>query len=323
MVKFGWYVLSLASLALFSRQLVHYSLARTPLERIFIGVMPFSIYAAGAALGNGQVVLFVLPLAINSLLILQASVLPSSRILLGSALMVVALVQPTIAAPFFWLVLFHPPRWRPGMLVVSSYLTLSIFAVSFQWAIKPLGRGPKNPLLVWGRQATNGARIGSTKGGYATLHNLMDQFDMSRWNTHASIAALLILGGWIYRHRRGDLWLLLGITALVARVWTYRRWYDDLLLLIPMISLFRVTRQPRHNVVLRRLAAGIILWIWLFLLAPGILYTLSNPIPMIGIQVSGWIAALLLLVTLAEQDRHYGAICSRLGHIQLDPERSR
>jgi hypothetical protein len=39
------------------------------------------------------------------------------------------------------------------------------------------------------------------------------------------------------------LWLLLGVTALVARFWTYHRWYDDLLILLPMIALFRIAQQ--------------------------------------------------------------------------------
>jgi len=44
-------------------------------------------------------------------------------------------------------------------------------------------------------------------------------------------ASLFLLGGlgfWVFCNRRKNMWLLIGITALVARFWTYHGWYDDL-----------------------------------------------------------------------------------------------
>jgi len=47
------------------------------------------------------------------------------------------------------------------------------------------------------------------------------------------------LGLWTFVNRRADLWLLISVTAIVARTWTYHGLYDDLLFVFPMVALFR------------------------------------------------------------------------------------
>jgi hypothetical protein len=95
----------------------------------------------------------------------------------------------------------------------------------------------------------------------------------------------LALGLWIYRHRDVDFWLLLAVTALVARFWAYHRLYDDLLLLLPEIALFRLAKRGPSvgdadlgaGTLLAISAAGLLLPIrflalsepWLFLLTGG------------------------------------------------------
>lgn len=304
--KVLWFLLSLVSVSMLSWQLVRHSLARQRHEQVFLGLMPFAFYATGAALGNGQLVLFVLPLALNAVLLLDRAPLTPGRLWLGSLLMLLALVQPAIAAPFFWLVLLRAPGFRPGALVVSAYLALTAFALTFQIEAFRKLRGDADGASVfgtWSRRAQGGSAIGSMKGGYGTVHNLLGSLRIKGWNMPVSIAILLLLGGWIYRNRRADLWLLLGVTAIVARIWTYHRWYDDLLLLLPLISLFRITRLPSHGPRIKTLAAVLFVWIWLFLLAPGVLYLLPSPGWLIGLQVAGWIAALGLLVVVVERDR--------------------
>ena len=48
------------------------------------------------------------------------------------------------------------------------------------------------------------------------------------------------LGVWLYRHRRVDLWLQLGVIAVVARLWAYHRLYDDVLVVLALVALFRI-----------------------------------------------------------------------------------
>ena len=340
-VKLLWYGLSLVSVGVLSWQLVRQSLAQSRVERLFVGVMPFAFYATGAALGNGQLVVFVLPLVLSAVLLLTRPGLNTWETWRGALLMLFALVQPTIAAPFFWLVMFVAPRIKPSVLVVAMYLGLTVLAVPFQIgatipakavvkrrapvvasapapkltpaAATTLGQvlppdasqtdGPARILNTWSGRAAHGAYYGSLKGGYASVHNLLAAVGLARWNWPVSLAILLGLGAWIFRHRQADLWLLLAVTAIVARIWTYHRWYDDLLLLLPLIALFRMTKLPRYSQQTQTVAAGLFLWIWLFLLAPGVLYTAWLPDILVDIQVTGWIVGLVFLAYQMHRER--------------------
>ena len=346
-VKILWYGLSLVSVGVLSWQLVRQSLAQSRVERVFVGLMPFAFYATGAALGNGQLVVFVLPLVLNAVLLLTRPGLTPWDTWRGALLMLCALVQPTIAAPFFWLVMFVAPRIKPAVLVVAMYLGLTAFAVPFQIGAtipakpKPAGKTPaaaktsasakaSSPapeptptpapgevpppdasqtdgsvqiLNTWSARATHGAYHGSLKGGYASVHDLLAAIGLARWNWPVSLAILLGLGAWIFRNRQADLWLLLAVTAIVARIWTYHRWYDDLLLLFPLIALFRMMKLPRFSPQTKTLAAGLFFWIWLFLLPPGVLYTVRDPNVLLGIQVTGWIAGLVFLAYQVHRER--------------------
>lgn len=55
-----------------------------------------------------------------------------------------------------------------------------------------------------------------------------------------SLGILLIFGLWVSQNRHVDFWVLMGIGAIVARMWTYHMMYDDLIIVLPMIALFRV-----------------------------------------------------------------------------------
>jgi len=340
-VQLLWYGLSLASVGVLSWQVVRHSLAQSRVERVFVGLMPFAFYATGATLGNGQLVVFVLPLVLSAVLLLTRPGLNTWDTWRGALLMLFALVQPTIAAPFFWLVLFVAPRIKPAVLVVAMYLGLTALAVPFQIGAtipaKPVGKtrapadaaapapkptpalattsgevpppdalqtdGPVQILNTWSGRATHGAYHGSLKGGYASAHDLLAAVGLARWNWPVSLAILLGLGAWIFRNRQADLWLLLAVTAIVARIWTYHRWYDDLLFIVPLISLFRMTKLPRYSPQTKTMAAGLFCWIWLFLLSPGVLYTLRSPDVLVGIQVTGWIAALVFLAYQVHRER--------------------
>lgn len=302
--KVLWFAASFASVCVLARQVVRHGLASSWHERAFLGLMPFAFYATGAALGNGQLVPFVLPMILAALLRLGKPTLSARDVWSGSLLMLAALVQPIIAAPFFWLVLFRSPRRSPAIVVVVGYIALTLFALPFQMSAIPASGGAADPVAVmdtWTRKAQGGAYYGSVAGGYGTVHDLLAEFGLREWNSATSIAILLVLGGWLFRRRRADLWLLVGVTAIVARVWTYHRWYDDLLLVLPLLSLFRLTRLPGTGARTRVVATGLFLWIFLFLLAPGVRYTLPAPEVALAIQVSGWLASLAFLVWIVER----------------------
>jgi hypothetical protein len=276
-------------------------------ERAFMWVMPFALYPTGAAMGNGQVIVFVLPLALAAVLMLVKKSLTRVELWTGSFLVMLALVQPTIAAPFFWIVLICSPRRRAAVIVIAGYVALTGAALMFQLdAMAATGRigSPAGLMQTWTRKAHGGAVHGSRDGGYGTVHNLLAELDLSRFNWPVSILMMVLLGAWILRYRRNDIWLLLGVTAIVARVWTYHRWYNDLLLIVPLITLFRLAREPTLSKSARAASVVVFVWVWAFLLAPGVLYTV--PVPqvkvLVNVQVTGWIVALVLLMAVTETD---------------------
>src|SRR6185436_10885612 len=75
-----------------------------------------------------------------------------------------------------------------------------------------------------------------------------------------TLALVLAFAWWAVRNRRGDPWVLLGVTAIVARFWMYHRGYDDLLMLIAMIPLARIAEanpQPGGRDVIAGLLLGV------------------------------------------------------------------
>ncbi len=70
----------------------------------------------------------------------------------------------------------------------------------------------------------------------------------------------------------------MGVAALIARAATYHRWYDDLLLLLPLIALFRLAKMEGQSPRVAVGAGALFGALWLSLLAPGALYVLPPPL---------------------------------------------
>ena len=127
-----WAATTVVMLTWLIRVIVQESDAETPLERVFVALMPLSMYATGATIGNGQHAIHVVSLLVSGLLLLQRGRDTWREDLLTAALILVALVKPSVAAPFFWLVLFVSGRLRPALLVTLGYGAHTLFSASFQ-----------------------------------------------------------------------------------------------------------------------------------------------------------------------------------------------
>ena len=98
----------------------------------------------------------------------------------------------------------------------------------------------------WFGRATYGASHGAAQGGYGDQQSWLQLPDVP--SVVIVAVALSALAAWLYHRRYADIWLLLGITSIVARLYVYHRPYDDLLLLVPPIALLRVAgSQPLAN----------------------------------------------------------------------------
>jgi len=283
--------------------LVRESGAETPLERTFVALLPCSIYATGAAIGNGQLIVHLLPMLLVGLLLMHRGPHDRRRQTLGSVLFLATLVKPTISAPFLWLVLVAPRSSAPVLLVALGYCVLTLFAVTFQ-------HSPLTTLLSDWRVRSSSVAVTPGQGNVANLHLWLGSLGLEHWILPASLAVWLALGLWIQRRRHTDLWVLLGVTALVARFWTYHRWYDDALLLLPMIALFRAAKGGRSDDG-GDLAAGMLLALMLIMMvAPGGLFLLPAPwntVYLVG-QIIVWILVLGFLVLRARPGSHTGAL---------------
>ena len=296
--RWVWAASTAAALGGLTLLIVRHSGASSRLERIFVALLPLSMNATGVAIGNGQLPLHVLVALVAGLVLLHRA-RGLWRVELGSAMLILAaFVKPNMAIPFFWLACFIPGTLRPALLIGAGYVALTLLAVSFQ----PSGLAPL--LQDWAAGGVQIATGASTEWSYANLHSWAAVLGLEKWNTSVSLLALAGLGLWVYWHRHADLWLLLGVTALLTRLWTYHGIYDDVLILLPMLALFRVAKQSRAadgGVV-----AGILLAsTTLAMLAPARLLFSPQPWRLLFAAVHAiiWLAVLMFLLERAHRDK--------------------
>jgi hypothetical protein len=133
------------------------------------------------------------------------------------------------------------------------------------------------------------------QGNVANLHIVMTTLGLQQWVLPVGFLMLVVLGAWIFRHRRADVWLLMGVTGYVARFWSYHRWYDDLLILLPMIAMFRLAKAPSRG---DAVAGWLLAVTTAAMLAPGGLFLFPPPFNTVYVvaQVIVWLAGMLFLV---------------------------
>ncbi|MBN2491834.1 MAG: DUF2029 domain-containing protein [Planctomycetes bacterium] len=289
-----WTATEALALGWLSSFAVRESGARRSRERWLLALLPLSMYATGATLGNGQVTIHVMAALLAGIGLLERGRVSWARDLLAAALFLFALVKPSVAAPFFWIVLFLPGRWRPALLVVAGYAGLTLLAAAFQEGGLP---SLVNQWLARSTSTAGNRYLVTIAAGPTTVAAAVG---LREFATPVSLLVLAAAGAWLYRHRRGDLWLRLAVTAILARLWTFHLWYDDLLFLLPMIALFRLLRQAAGGPpTLRVLTAGVLLALLVASnLAPGGLYSLPPPwrLVYVFVQSGVWLAVLAFLV---------------------------
>jgi hypothetical protein len=291
-----WAATTAAALGWLVYLVVQESGVNTPLERIFVALMPLSMYATGATIGNGQLIVHLLPMLVAGLLMLHRGEALWPKDLLASSLVLVSLVKPTIAVPFFWIVLFVPGRLRLALLVSLGYVILTLIAASFQ---------EPGPLALF-RDWLASSRIWPGYVGHAHLGVWLHAFGLDDYLLPAMFLVLLALGCWTYSHRHVDLWLLLGVSGLVSRFWTYHRWYDDLVILLPMVALFRIAKDSSSSDRVK-ISGGMLLGITMLAsIAPGGLYLLPAPWNTLYVdgQVIVWGVVLVFLVNRAWREKN-------------------
>jgi len=267
--------------------------ARSTPERLFLSTFVPATYAVCITVGNGQLGVHVLPLLLWAILRLRGGERGWSGDLTIAVPFALALVKPSLAAPFFWILLLNRRGWRPAVLVVAMYSGLTVLAASFR------PEGVMDLLRLWVSQSESTAL--NARYGYANLHQWMKALGLEAWASQGSLIALFLLGTWIWRHRHRPLWPLLGVTAIFARLWTYHALYDDLLMLIPMMALVWLIREGSQPFGATA-AASVLLVVGCFsALAPARLLGGAPPLALAfrTAQALTWTAMLVLLAATA------------------------
>ncbi|MCI0453749.1 MAG: hypothetical protein L0Y68_01990 [Candidatus Dadabacteria bacterium] len=317
LLRWFWAVTSLAALAWLAYLVIKESKASTDLERVFIALIPISMYATGATIGNGQLMLHILPCLITGLLLLHRRNFTLRQELIAVALLLIALVKPNASVPFLWIALFVPGRLRPALLVAFGYIALTLFSLSFQElpSVKPsptqqAQESPKgtpgltipDPLKNISKLPTRSAEW-AKRDRYSDIPALLITLGLKNWIIPVTLLILAAQGLWTYRNRHGDIWLLIGVAALVARFWTYHRWYDDLLILLPMVALFRIAKQESSTNGRGVIAAVLLAITLLATLAPGGLYLFPPPLNSLY-AIGQSIVWIVILIFLLDQARY-------------------
>ncbi|MBZ5590143.1 MAG: glycosyltransferase [Acidobacteriia bacterium] len=249
-----WTATSVAALAWICVLLVRQTRPGNPLLCLLAALLPLSLYSTGTCLANGQLALPVLPMLIAGLLLLDGEDHGWRRDLAGSALILVALVEPSVAVPFLLVVLLRLRRLRPVSLIGGGYFALTAAAVLLR---------PGSPGESLGGWLAHAASLLTSPRGYASLPAWLLGAGLGAWVAPASLLVLGTLAVWFYHHRDADLWTVLGFTGIVARIWTYHGSSDDLLILLPMVTLARLATD-REAPRTRRVPATVFLFLtWL------------------------------------------------------------
>lgn len=307
--RWFWAATTFAALVWTVYLLKKYGGAESHGELSLVALFLLAMNATGGTIGYGQLGVHILPFLIVGLFSLRQ---PTSwrRDIVAALALIAALVKPSIAVPFLWIVLFSPGGWRVLGLITLGYSAVTLLAASFQPA----------PLLILIRDWLGRSSLHATTVGYANVDIWLADLGLGQWALFGSIVVLIVVGVWIYLHRTDDLWLVLGVTAIAARIWTYHFPYDDMLILFPMIALFRIAKRGEaangYDVV-----AGLLLAItMLLLLLPVGMFSLPPPwnYPFnIGHPLS-WIIVLVFLIAYAQ-----GYVKRLSSHTSIESIRSR
>lgn len=176
---------------------------------------------------------------------------PRSWLVDGAAavLLVASLVKPTMSAPVVAMLLVLAGRWRPGVLTAALYAGLTALALAFQ---------PGHPvelIAAWlGQEGELTLGMGSVN-----IHLWLHWLGVRNSLLPFSLV-LLILGIVLaWRYRAADPWLVLGVAALLGRLWIHHRAYDDVLLVMAAVALFRLAVLARERAPWTTLGAGALL----------------------------------------------------------------
>ncbi len=292
-----WTLLYAATLGWMATLCARHQAIASHSARWFAAMVFLSLTATSAAVWLGQLVPLSMAAIVGAMFLLHPppdQKLGWQREVLAGALLLFALAKPSVAAPFLWLVLWKPMRLRLGLGVIVGYAILTLVALWFQ-------HNATHEVTLWAQTVNrDGAHLSE---GYANLRAWAEALGIKQWSNPLSLVIWLWLGYWTYRHRHLDRLLLLSITALVARLWTYHNIYDDMLLAIPMLLLLQIALNAAPSAQ-RVCARGLVItFVALMILPPNWFFEQSLPgLAARTLMAGAMVLSLLFLVWIARAE---------------------
>jgi hypothetical protein len=261
-----WWVITLVELSFLALWTIRFTHTTARLEKILVFLTFISAYPITVTIGNGQLGIHILTMFLCGLLLLQRGSDWRSESL-ASVFLLLASTKPSFSAPLYWIILFAVGRLRPIIFVGAGYVLLTGLALAFQ---------PDPYLQIFADFFRHNAEVIDTDGA-AQIAAWMNALGLRQWTPVITLGLFFALGVWVLLNRRGNLWLLLGVSAIVARLWTYHRMYDDLLVLVPMIALLRLLRDYALTVDQKTIGGCLLGISWLALQMPASTYKFPFP----------------------------------------------
>ena len=297
-----WAVTTLVAAAVIALVAYRITAGRGTRVRLLAALLPFAAYPLQVTMFVGQLPMHVVALVAAGALVVGARPATWRSDTAGSLLLAASIIKPTLAPPLVAATLVAAGRWRPVVLTASMYAALTVIGAAAQ------PDGLVALVRAWLASSANPTLVGGIAEGVPSMHMLMSRGGVGSW---APVASLIVLGGfvvWAWRHRQADAWLLVGVGAVVARLWTYHREYDDAVLLLPAVALLRVGLGRDGHA---RWRAGVVFaaaWVALFtptwlLFSPNVTWVRIIQ----AVHTVLWIGVLVFLVAIARTQRRHAA----------------
>ena len=292
--RWFWLVSTLALLVWISAHFVKESCSSNTLQRTFVLLWPWSTYGTLQTLGEGNLGNHAMMMAFAALYLSEGGLASRSRSVVVVALFLVSLAKPTVSAPFLLLAAIRQRSVAIFVGVVLAYGGLTVYATSCQ-------EGSTKEILVDWMQSEEGLGYGTSgyvSGGYLHLSHLLYELGTHVLHLPIALALLLLAALWMQRYRDSDFWPMVGVVAVFARLFVYHASEDDLLILLPLVSLFRTTNLEHHTPRQRCIAEILVVLTLAGILAPGHLHNMRNQTLgqlFLAAQFTIWISDLVFL----------------------------
>jgi Glycosyltransferase family 87 len=193
----------------------------------------------------------------------------------------IATIKPNISALYFFILLI---RWR--IKAILSFFIYLIGGSIVIWIVTKVDPISMTSYIIY--QSKYFADQGFSSINFLTIAGI----DLKLATILMALVGTIVITAIFYIWRNSSLLTLFAIASVIGRVWTYHRFYDNVMLIFLLLALLDLTfRNPQQINILILTLLGISLWL------PGRIVTISYLATLTQfIQFFIWIGALIYLL---------------------------